>query len=165
MDFLDHLPVLRDLPPGVTVALIAMLPVVELRGAIPAGVLLGLSPLEAAVPAVVGNLIPMPVLVWFLDPVQRWLSQRFRLFERFFAWLFRRTRARHGERYERFRDFALLLFVGIPLPGTGGWTGAAAAFVFGIKKGRALVLITAGVLMAAVIVTIFIAAGEAAVRR
>ncbi|HVL64181.1 MAG TPA: small multi-drug export protein [Actinomycetota bacterium] len=165
MDVLQHLPVLRDLPPAVTVALVAMIPVIELRGAVPIGVLLGLSPVEAALPAVVGNLLPIPLLVWFLDPVQTWLSRRFRFFARFFAWLFERTRSRHGGRYERFRDAALVLFVGIPLPGTGAWTGAAAAFVFGIKKGRSLLLITLGVLIAAVVVTGFTAAGEALVER
>lgn len=165
MTIVDHVPLLRDLPPAVTVALIAMLPVVELRGAIPAGVLLGLSPVEAAVPAVIGNLLPIPLLVWFLDPVQRWLSARFRTFERFFGWLFRRTRSKHGARYEKLRDLALVLFVAVPLPGTGGWTGAAAAFVFDVKKGRALVLITVGVLIAAVAVTAFMAAGAAIVRR
>lgn len=163
MEVLDYIPVLRDLPPAVAVALVAALPVVELRGAIPVGVLLGLSPVEAAVSAVIGNLIPVPALVWLLDPVQDWLSRHFTFFERFFSWLFARTRARHGPSYERFRDVALVFFVGVPLPGTGAWTGAAAAFVFGIKGWKALLLITLGVVMAAVAVTLFIAAGKAAI--
>lgn len=165
MELLEYIPVLRDLPPAVTVAVIAAIPVVELRGAIPVGVLLGLSPAEAALPAVIGNVLPIPALVWFLDPVQQWLSRRFRFFERFFAWLFRRTRTKHTARYEQFRDLALVLFVAVPLPGTGGWTGAAAAFVFGVKKWRALALIVLGIIIAALVVTAFTAAGEAVVKR
>lgn len=165
VDLIEHIPVLRDMPPAVAVFLIAMLPVVELRGAIPAGVLLGLDPWEAAVPAVLGNLAPVPALVWLLDPVQRWLSERFKVFERFFDWLFTRTRTKHGEKYERFKDLALVSFVAVPLPGTGAWTGSAAAFVFGIRGWRALLLITAGVLIAGVAVAALIATGQAVVRR
>lgn len=165
MDVLDAIPILRDFPPAVTVALVAMLPVIELRGAIPIGVLLGLSPVEAAIPAVIGNLIPVPFLVWLLDPVQKWLSKRFSFFERFFEWLFTRTRRRAGEKYERFRDAALVSFVAVPLPGTGAWTGAAVAFVFDVKPRRAFVLISLGVLIAAVAVTLFTGAGEALVNR
>ncbi|MGI8774833.1 MAG: COG2426 family protein [Actinomycetota bacterium] len=164
-ELLSYIPVLRDLPPAVTVALVATLPVIELRGAIPLGVLLGLSPLEAALPAVIGNLIPVPALVWWLDPVQRWLSERSRGFARFFEWLFSRTRKRGGERYERFRDLALILFVAVPLPGTGAWTGAAGAFVFGIKGWKAFFLIAIGVLLAAAAVTAFTTAGKAVVDR
>ncbi|HVM34451.1 MAG TPA: small multi-drug export protein [Actinomycetota bacterium] len=165
MDLLEYVPVLRDLPPAATVALVAAIPIVELRGAIPVGVVLGLSPVEAAIPAVVGNVLPIPFLVWFLDPVQSWLSKRFGFFDRFFKSLFRRTRSKHTARFEQFRDLALVLFVAVPLPGTGGWTGAAAAFVFGIKKWRAVALITLGIIMAAVVVTAFTAVGEAVVRR
>ena len=164
-ELLSYIPVLRDLPPAVTVALVAMLPVVELRGAIPLGVLLGMSPAEAAVPAIIGNLIPVPALVWWLDPVQKWLSEHSKVFARFFEWLFSRTRRKGSERFERFRDIALILFVAVPLPGTGAWTGAAGAFVFGIKGWKAFALIAAGVVLAALAVTAFTAAGKAVVDR
>lgn len=163
MRIIELIPVLRDLPPAVTVALIAMLPIIELRGAIPVGVLLGLSPIEAATAAVIGNLIPVPALVYLLEPVQRRLSDRYEIFARFFDWLFARTRRKHGESYRRFKDVALVLFVAVPLPGTGAWTGAAAAYVFDIKGHRALGLISIGVLLAAVTVTVFTAAGKAVV--
>jgi uncharacterized membrane protein len=165
MSLLEHFAFLRDIPPPVAVFLVAMLPVVELRGAIPLGVYLGLSPLEAALPAMLGNLVPVPALVWLLDPVQRWLSARSRAFDRFFRWLFARTQSKHGERYGRFRDLALVSFVGIPLPGTGAWTGAAAAFVFGVKGWRAFFLIALGVLLAGVAVTLLLATGKALVTR
>ncbi len=163
IEILELLPVLRDLPPAVTVALLATLPVVELRGAVPVGMLLfGMGALETFAAAVVGNMLPIPLLVWFLDPAQRWLSQHSQLFRRFFGWLFARTRAKHGAAYERFRDLALVLFVGVPLPGTGGWTGAAAAFVFGVEKVRATFLIFAGVALAGIAVTLLVATGRMA---
>ncbi|MFN2555755.1 MAG: COG2426 family protein [Nitriliruptorales bacterium] len=164
MQLLELIPVLRDLPPEVTVALIATLPVFELRGAVPVGMLVfGLGAVETFAAAVVGNMLPIPLLVWFLDPAQRWLSEHSRMFRRFFAWLFARTRAKHGPAYERFRDLALVLFVGVPLPGTGGWAGAAAAFVFGVDKLRAVLLILAGVMLAGIAVTLLVATGRLAV--
>ncbi len=161
MQLLELVPVLRDLPPVVTVALLATLPVFELRGAVPVGMLVfGLGAAETFAAAVVGNMLPIPLLVWFLDPVQRWMSERSRLLRRFFDWLFTRTRAKHGPAYQRFRDLALILFVGVPLPGTGGWTGAAAAFVFGVEKVRATLLILAGVMLAGIAVTLLVATGR-----
>lgn len=164
MQLLDALDFLRDIPPPLAVLLIATLPVVELRGAIPVGMLLGLEPWEALAPAVVGNLVPVPALVWLLDPVQRWLSAHSRVFARFFEWLFSRTRTRHGERYERFRDLALVSFVAIPLPGTGAWTGSAAAFVFGVRGWKAFAIITFGVILAGLAVTLLLTTGLAVVR-
>lgn len=166
MEILELVPVLRDLPPAVTVAFLATLPVLELRGAIPVGILVfGMPPGETFVAAVVGNMLPIPALLWLLDPVQRWLSQHSRMFDRFFRWLFSRTRARHGGTYARFRDVALVAFVAIPLPGTGAWTGSAAAFVFGIGPWRALGLILVAVVVAGVAITALVATGQTAVLR
>ena len=165
MDILDAIPVLRDLSPAVTVALVAMLPVIELRGAIPVGAALGLGPWETFVAAVIGNIIPVIPLVYLLDPVQSWLRRNFKSFDRFFTWLFARTQSRHSARYEKMKDLALILFVALPLPGTGGWTGAAAAFVFGVKKGRALLLISIGIVLAGIAVTMFVEAGRFVVNR
>jgi uncharacterized membrane protein len=165
MNLIDTIPLLRDIPPTLAVVLISMVPVLELRGAIPLGLLLGLGPLETMAAAIVGNLIPVPFLVWLLDPVQRWLSDHSRRFARFFNWLFARTRRRYDQRYDRLRDLALVSLVAVPLPGTGAWTGSAAAFVFAVNKWRALVLISLGVLIAAIAVTFFLATGLEIVRR
>lgn len=157
-------PLIKELPPFVAVLLVAMLPVVELRGAIPLGYLLGLGPLETFSAAVIGNTIPMPILVWGLEPTQKWLSEHSKTFKRFFEWLFARTRRKHGETFDRFRSIALVSFVAIPLPGTGGWTGAAAAFVFGVKGWRALLLIALGILIAGVAVLALVETGQMVVR-
>lgn len=128
------------------------LPVSEVRGAIPFGLAAGLPLAKTLVLAILGNLLPVIPILLFLDSVSKWLSQRSARWKRFFDWLFERTR-RHSDKVERYETLGLLLFVGIPLPMTGAWSGCAAAFIFGIKFWRALFAIIAGILMAAVIVT------------
>ena len=99
-------------------------------------------------------MIPVIAILWTLEPVSKFLMKRFHLARRFFNWLFSYTRRRHSKRFEKYEGFALAVFVGIPLPVTGGWTGALIAFVFGIPPKRALLHIFLGVLMAGIIVTV-----------
>jgi uncharacterized membrane protein len=80
--------------------------------------------------------------------------KRFKIFDRFFTWLFNRTRKKYYKKFEKYSGFALITFVGIPLPVTGAWTGAVIAFVFGIPPKKAVLDIFLGILMAATIVTI-----------
>jgi uncharacterized membrane protein len=133
--------------------LVAASPVVELRGAIPLGVLVYDFPLwQAFLLSVIGNMIPVFLLL-VLGIVTKELSLRFSLCNRFFIWLFERTRQRHAKMFEIFRAFALVLFVAIPLPFTGVWTATLAAFVFGIPFQKAFPLIFFGVIIAGVIVS------------
>lgn len=141
-------------PPWLAVSIISMLPIFELRGGIPAGVALGMPVWKAAVIAVIANMLPIPFLLWFLDPFSRWLSRHFKVMDRFFTWLFARTRRKHSKDFERWEEFALMIFVAIPLPMTGAWSGAVAAFVFGIPNRVALPFIFFGVLIAAGVVTL-----------
>ncbi len=131
-----------------------MLPFSELRGAIPLAIgKYGLGPVEAYVIAVFGNLVPVVFLLHLLGPIERRL--RFiPLFDRFFEFLFQRTRKKHTERIDRYGALGLVTFVAIPLPVTGAWTGVAAAYVFDIKKRYAFPAIVLGVLIAGVIVTL-----------
>ncbi|HIH36954.1 MAG TPA: small multi-drug export protein [Methanocellales archaeon] len=140
-------------PDWLPVIVVAAMPISELRGAIPVAILHGFDPLTAYMLAVIGNLIPVvPLLLW-LEPVSNYL-RRYKNWDRFFNWLFTRTRSRHSEYFEKYGAIALSLFVAIPLPVTGAWTGCAAAFVFGIKFSHALPAIFFGVLIAGVIVTL-----------
>lgn len=144
---------LRDLPPELTTFLIATLPVSELRGAIPVGIGAGgLSWPVAYISAVLGNFLPVPFLLLGLEPVSRWL-RRWPIWERFFTWLFERTR-RRGVMVERYEALGLMLFVSIPLPITGAWTGCAAAFVFGIRHRLAFPAVLAGILLSGTVVTL-----------
>lgn len=144
---------LHGFGPELITVFIASLPVSELRGAIPFAITVGDIPWAKAYwLAVVGNLLPVPLLLLGLEPVSRWL-RRWPMWERFFSWLFARTR-RRGKLVERYKAIGLTLFVSIPLPVTGAWTGCVAAFIFGIRPRLALPAVIAGVLIAGVIVTL-----------
>lgn len=152
------------IPDWTATIIISMLPVAELRGAIP----LALAPAEVggygmAVPeayflAVIGNMIPVIPLLLFLGPVSDFL-RRWKIWDIFFNWLFTRTHHKHNARFEKYGTLALTLFVAVPLPVTGAWTGCAAAFVFGIEFRHALLAIFTGVLIAGIVVTALTLAG------
>lgn len=135
------------------VVLIAMLPVAELRLAIPIAIYgFELEPFTAFYLSVVGNMIPVIPLLLFLEPVSNFL-RRWRIWDIFFTWLFERTHRRHNANFEKYGSIGLAIFVGIPLPVTGAWTGCAAAFVFGFKFKNAFLAILSGIIIAGVVVT------------
>ena len=143
------------LSPRIATFFTAMTPIGELRASIPIALsAYGMNVFETFIISVLGNMIPVAVILWILEPVSKFLMNRFKIARRFFTWLFNYTRKRHSKRFEKYEGYALAVFVGIPLPITGGWTGALIAFVFGIPPRRALLHIFIGVLMAGVIVTI-----------
>ncbi|MDG6257517.1 MAG: small multi-drug export protein [Methanomicrobiaceae archaeon] len=138
----------------ILVLVLSATPMFEARYAIPLAInTLGFTPAEAFTIGLIGNLIPVVALLLLLDPVSDYLSRRFAFFDRFFTWLFERTR-RHSERFERWGALALIPFVAVPLPVTGAWTGCAAAFVFGIRFRYALPTIFAGMVIAALATTL-----------
>lgn len=151
-------------PHWASTVIIAMLPLSELRGAIPIALApvelggYGMSVPEAYFLSVAGNMIPVIPLLLFLEPVSNFL-RRWKPGDIFFTWLFERTRRKHSEKFEQYGTLALALFVAVPLPATGAWTGCAAAFVFGIRFKHALGAIFAGVLIAGAVVTFLTLAG------
>ncbi|HZD43093.1 MAG TPA: small multi-drug export protein [Methanomicrobiales archaeon] len=142
-----------SLSTALTVVFLGAIPFFEARYAIPLAILYGYAPMEAFALGLIGNILPVIPLLLFLEPVSGWLSEHSRLFERFFTWLFERTR-NHTERFERLGTLALFLFVALPIPVTGAWSGCAAAFIFGIRFRHALPAIVAGAIVAALITTI-----------
>ncbi len=140
--------------------LLAALPITELRLAIPfARGVLEWSLLPALFWSVLGNLLPVPFILWLLGPVTSWAEAHWSWLHRFLERLFSHTRKRHTARFDRLRDLALVAFVAIPLPVTGAWSGSLAAFVFGVERRRALALIAVGVLVAGVVVSLLVEAG------
>ena len=129
----------------------AMLPVVELRGAIPFGVAAVLHPLTAMGAAVLGNLFPVPLILLLLRYAFRWL----RRFPRLGALIDRLERRAHlkGRKVRKYRTLGLILLVAVPLPGTGAWTGALVADVLDIRMRTALPAIVLGVVAAGAFVT------------
>ncbi len=152
---MDFVKIFSDFPPQIATFLIAMLPIAELRGSIPIALTVyRLDIFSAYIISVVGNITPVVFIIWLLGPVSGYLMERFGLANNFFSWLFRRTRNKFFGRYEIWGDLALIVFVAIPLPITGAWTGSVAAFLFGIPKKKSLLLITIGAMIAGVIVTL-----------
>ncbi len=142
-----------DLLECVRIILIAMIPFGELRASIPIGLgVYQMTPLQVFLLSVIGNMLPVVPLLLFLEPVSKWL-RRYMLFDRFFEWLFARTR-RYGTRLHKYGSLGLIPFVAIPLPVTGAWTASAVAFVFGIRFRYAFGMILVGVMLAGVIVTL-----------
>jgi len=140
-------------PHEITTIVLAMAPISELRGAIPYAITIGNMPWqEAYVIAVISNFIPVIFILHWIGPVSEYL-RRFSNFDRFFNWLFARTR-RRGKMIERFEIIGLILFVAIPLPITGAWTGSLAAFLFGVRKRVAYPAIFVGIMIAGVVVTL-----------
>ena len=137
--------------PTATVVL-ATLPILELRGALPVAVLGGMSIWKAYPLAVLGNMLPIPFIVWFLEPVTNFI-RRWKVGDRFVEWLFARTR-RKGKNIEKYEMWGLVMFVAIPLPVTGAWTGSMAGHLFGLKKQRTLLACFLGVCIAGVIMTL-----------
>ncbi|MDP8259699.1 MAG: small multi-drug export protein [Candidatus Gygaella obscura] len=132
----------------------AALPVAELRLAIPLGVkLLGKEEiLKVILLSVLGNIaVVVPILI-LLTPVSNWCRENIPILKRFFDWLFKRTEKR-SRLIEKYELLGLILFVGIPLPVTGAWTGCVAATLLKMRLRRAFVGIFCGILLAAGIVT------------
>jgi len=148
---------LQTLPKELTVIIAASLPVLELRGAIPWGLYLGLPFGKVIFLSIIGNIIPVVPLLVFLMPI----SERLRHlpgFRQFFNWLFERTK-RKGEIIQRYEALGLMIFVSIPLPVTGAWTGAVAAALFKIRFRYAFLAISCGILLASLIVSVLCSLG------
>ena len=141
-----------DLSSILKILAIAASPISELRGAIPWAITVFHFPwYYAFLIAVIGNLLPIPFILLFLDSFSRLLS-KISFFERMISWLFERTR-RRGRMVERYERIGLILFVAIPLPIAGAWTGSLAAVLFGLKFKHAILSIFIGILIAGLIVT------------
>ncbi|MFW0837929.1 MAG: COG2426 family protein [Candidatus Komeilibacteria bacterium] len=144
------------LKPYLWAAFLSTLPVTELRGAIPWVLsLYEAQPWLVMIAACIGNIIPAIILLWGLDLIAGIDDQESRNpVRRSINWVLDRTRRRTEKKVLQYGYLALLLFVAIPLPGTGAWTGAMAAWLFGLRKKPALLIISLGVILAGIIVTL-----------
>lgn len=142
--------------PELKTFLIAMSPVVELRGAIPIALEVYKMPVWSAyLFSVLGNLVPLILIISIFNPVSRFLSKKFGFFDQLFTWIFAHTRKIHQSKFEKWgKNLTVIILVATPIPFIGGWTGAVAAFVFRISFKKALPLVIIGSLMAGLIVTV-----------
>mgnify|MGYP000058241576 CR=1 FL=1 len=129
----------------------AMIPVLELRGAIPVGVAAGLSPTAACMAAILGNMVPVPFIMLLVRRIFDWLRGT-ALFGPKIAWLERRAHLK-GRLVQKYRLPGLMILVAIPLPGTGAWTGALVAALLDIRLRHAIPAIFLGVVIAGILIT------------
>ena len=132
--------------------IISMAPLIELRGAIPFGAAMGMEWWKVFGISVLGNLLPIPFILFFGKKLFAWLRTT-KLFSGLFAWYEQRL-LKKAHQVEKYALIGLCLFVAVPLPGTGAWSGAALAVLLDMPVKRALLSIVCGVLIAGVIMTI-----------
>jgi len=149
-----------NLPPELLTFLTSMTPIGELRAALPIALLnYKMNIVSAYFWSVLGNITPIFFLLLFWRYLVKFLMKNFKICDKFFNWLFQRTRKKFEGKYYRWGKAALVLFVAIPLPVTGAWTGSLAAWLFGFKYWESVGLIFAGVCVAGVIVTLVTLSG------
>ena len=144
--------------------LISMVPIVELRGGIPIGVGMGVNWKTAVAICMIGNMLPVPFIYFFARKILEWGKDK-PIIGKFFTWCL--VKGQHGgeklqEKAGKGMFVALLLFVGIPLPGTGAWTGTLAASILDLDFKKSILAVTCGVILAAIIITLLTLLGFAA---
>ncbi len=132
--------------------IISLLPILELRGGLLAAGALNVNPITAYIIAILGNLLPIPFILMFLTPIFNWMKQTKKLKK--IVDKLEEKAMKNKEKFEKGEFIALILFVGVPLPGTGAWTGALIASVLGMNKKKSMVAIAIGVVMASIIMMI-----------
>ena len=134
------------------VFIISMLPILELRGGLIASALLGLDGLSSFIICFLGNIIPIPFILWLITPIFDWLKKT-KLFKGLVGKLENKAMSKK-EQIEKLQYIGLMLFVGIPLPGTGAWTGSLIAALLDMNKKKAMLYAILGVVMAGIIMMI-----------
>ncbi len=133
--------------------LVSMIPVVELRGGIPFGVAAGLPVWAAFLAAVIGNLIPVPFIIVYIRRIFQWMRERLPRLNSLVDRLERKAHLK-GRRVSKYKYLGLAVFVAIPLPGTGAWTGSLAAAFLDMPLRKALPSVVLGVLIAGMAISI-----------
>ena len=136
------------------VFIISMLPILELRGGLIAASLLGLTPIESYLIAIIGNIIPVPFILLLMNKILKAMEKsRFKIFNKIHSFLHKKI-MKNKDSIEKYGFWGLVLFVGIPLPGTGAWTGSIIAAFLELDRKKAFFAILLGMLMASIIMMI-----------
>lgn len=132
----------------------AMLPVIECRGSVPLGCSLGLPFWQNGLFSILGNLLPVPLILLFIQKLLHWMAScRVRFLNSFASWLFRKVE-KHKSSIEKYSYLGLMLFVALPVPGTGAWTGSMIASILGLDWKKSFLFTTFGVLIATLIMSL-----------
>lgn len=136
------------------VFIISVLPILELRGGLLAASLLEVDPFTAYIVAIIGNLLPIPFILLFIKRIIAWLrNSKVKFFNKIAKFLDEKV-AKNKDKIEKYGYLGLLLFVGVPLPGTGAWTGCLLAAVLDMDRKKSFVSILCGILMASIIMMV-----------
>lgn len=133
------------------VFIISILPILELRGGLIAASLLNVSPLTGYIVSIIGNTLPVPFILLFINKILDWMEKsKIKWMNKLSKWLDKKAR-KHKDSIEKYGYLGLTLFVGVPLPGTGAWTGCLAASVLNMDKKKSFISIMLGIIMASII--------------
>lgn len=143
----------HNVSPQIITFLISMIPLLELRGSIiVAGSILRLPFIQTFIAAVIGNMLPIPFILLFIEKIFAWMK-KIKGLQKFPEWIEAKA-MKKSEQIEKYGYLGLFLFVAIPLPGTGAWTGSLLAVLFGMKPKKSILFIFLGVLTAGVIMSL-----------
>ena len=127
------------------------MPILELRGVLLAASFLGIHPLRAYIISIIGNIVPVPFILLFINKILEWMrNSKVKFFNKIANWLDKKAKKNH-DKIEKYGYWGLVLFVGVPLPGTGAWTGCLAASVFEMNRKKSFFAVMLGILMASII--------------
>ncbi|WKY48503.1 small multi-drug export protein [Eubacteriaceae bacterium ES3] len=149
---------LAFLPDWFEILLVSAIPVVELRGSIPLGILVyGMPYIQTYLLGVLGSLIPAPFILAFIPAILNWMAKT-KVFGSLAQWIIRKG-MKKSDKIARTKFFGLFFFVAIPLPGTGVWTGCLAASLMGMEFRQSMISVILGTMTAGLIVTMLVAGG------
>lgn len=135
----------------IIIFIISMCPILELRGGLIAASLLNMDPWISYLICMIGNILPIPFILWFINRILNWMrNSKNKKINGIAKWLDKKV-DKHKGQIEKFGYFGLILFVGIPLPGTGAWTGCLIASVLEMDKKKSFLCAIIGVFMASII--------------
>ncbi|MCF6092758.1 small multi-drug export protein [Microaerobacter geothermalis] len=142
------------IPEELVVILISALPFIELRGALPIGIAMGIPFWKVLLLSIIGNLLPVFPLLLLFQPVSDCLSRRFAWYRRMYDWLYQRTMKKSKD-VEKYGAIGLSIFTAVPLPTTGAWSACFAASFFNISLRYSFPAIAIGIVIAGVVVGLF----------
>jgi len=148
---------LKGFPKEWVVMIVAALPISELRGAIPLGLFYGMTLNKAFWLSILGNISFIAPALFLFEPVSRRL-RKFKIWSKFFDWVFERTK-KNSDAIQKYEALGLAIFVAVPLPMTGAWSGVIAASLFKIRFRYAFIAIVLGVIGAGLIVSVLCSLG------
>ena len=136
----------------ILVFIISLMPILELRGGLIAAALLNLSPLKSYIICIIGNILPVPLILLLINKILSWMRNS-KYFNKIANWLDKKVEKHKGQ-IEKYGYLGIILFVGIPLPGTGAWTGSLIASALEMDRKKTFIAVCAGVIMASIIMMI-----------